>query len=127
MARGRGWSLKGRGYRGSRRGLVLNSELPTVGDDYLFGGFAAAGSVRLHLLHHFHPVHHGAEHDVLPVQPCSFDRAQEELGPVGVGPGVGHGQGAGAGVLQGEVLVGELVAIDGFSTGSVVVGEVAAL
>uniref|UniRef100_A0A8C2Z1A4 Uncharacterized protein n=1 Tax=Cyclopterus lumpus TaxID=8103 RepID=A0A8C2Z1A4_CYCLU len=31
---------------------------------------------------------------------------------------------AGAQMLQGEVLVGELVAVDGLPTGSVVVGEV---
>jgi len=53
--------------------------------------------------------------------------ADEELGPVGVGPSIGHGQGAGDGVIQGEVLVGELVAVDGLSTGSIVVGEVTAL
>lgn len=61
------------------------------------------------------------------LSPCCFCCADEELGPVGVWSGVGHGQGAGAVVLQGEVLVGELVAVDGLSTGSIVVGEVAAL
>lgn len=53
--------------------------------------------------------------------------ADEELGPVGVRSSVGHGQVAWSGVLYGEVLIFELVAIDGLSTGSVVVGEVAAL
>uniref|UniRef100_A0A3P9PYX2 Uncharacterized protein n=1 Tax=Poecilia reticulata TaxID=8081 RepID=A0A3P9PYX2_POERE len=46
---------------------------------------------------------------------------------VGVGPGVGHGQDARPGVRQAEVLVGELVAVDGLPAGSIVVGEVAAL
>lgn len=59
--------------------------------------------------------------------PCRLFGADEELRPVGVGAGVGHGQDAGAGVFQGEVLICELVAIDGLSSGSVVVGEVATL
>lgn len=59
--------------------------------------------------------------------PCRLFGADEELGPVGVGAGVGHGQDAGAGVCQAEVLICELVAIDGLSSGSVVVCEIAAL
>lgn len=59
--------------------------------------------------------------------PCRLCGADEELRPVGVGAGVGHGQDAGAGVFQGEVLICELVAIDGLSSGSIVVGEIAAL
>lgn len=59
--------------------------------------------------------------------PCRLDRADEELGPVSVGPGVGHGQDAFAGVLQCEVLISKLVAVDGLSTSSIVVGEVASL
>ena len=38
--------------------------------------------------------------------------AQEELRAVGAGAGVGHGEGARAGVLEREVLVGELGAVD---------------
>uniref|UniRef100_A0A3B4UIS6 Uncharacterized protein n=1 Tax=Seriola dumerili TaxID=41447 RepID=A0A3B4UIS6_SERDU len=51
----------------------------------------------------------------------------KKLGSIGVWSGVGHGQDARAGVLQGEVLVSKLVAIDGLSTGSIVVGEVPTL
>jgi len=49
------------------------------------------------------------------------------LGSVGSGSGVSHRQDSGSLVLQGEVLVGELGAVDGLSAGSVVVGEVATL
>ena len=43
-------------------------------------------------------------------------RCDEELGAVGVLAGVGHGQPARAVVLQLEVLVGELLAVDGSDT-----------
>lgn len=59
--------------------------------------------------------------------PGGLHRADEELGPVGVAPRVGHGQNAGSGVLQLEVLVGELLPVDGLSPGSVLLGEVTAL
>lgn len=61
------------------------------------------------------------------VQPRRFHRGDEELGSVGVRAGVGHRHDSGPGVLQGEVLVGEFVAVDGLATGAVVVGEVAPL
>ena len=53
--------------------------------------------------------------------------AEEELGAVGVGASVSHGEDASAGVLVDEVLVSELVAVDGLATGAVSSGEVAAL
>jgi len=64
---------------------------------------------------------------VLAVQPLGLGGADEKLGAVGVRSGVGHGQNSGSGVLQGEVLVFELVSVDGLSTSSVVVGEVSSL
>eukprot|EP01083_Nonionella_stella_P244290 850409_1 len=90
-------------------------------------GGSALRSDLLHGLHHVHALGDGAEHDVLSVQPCRLGRAEEELGSVGVGSGVGHGEDSGSGVLEDEVLVGELVAVDGLSSGSVVVGEIASL
>jgi len=64
---------------------------------------------------------------VLAIEPCCLNSAQEKLGSVGVGTSVGHGENARSGVLQGEVLVRKLLAIDGFSTSAVVVGEVTSL
>lgn len=48
-----------------------------------------------------------------------FDATVSEptnLASVGVGPGVGHGQDSGLGVLELEVLVSELLAVDGLTT-----------
>jgi hypothetical protein len=53
-----------------------------------------------------HPLIHG---------PGSLDGGDEELGAVGVGSSVGHGEEAGGGVLEGEVLVGELLTVDGLA------------
>lgn len=64
---------------------------------------------------------------MLAVEPRGLDGADEELRTVGVGTSVSHRQNTGAGVLQGEVLVLELVAVDGLATSAIVVGEVTAL
>lgn len=66
----RGRGLRGRGYRASREGVALSLELPRVGDGDLLRGFAALAAVGLHLLHHLHPLHHPAEHHVLPIEPA---------------------------------------------------------
>jgi hypothetical protein len=68
-----------------------------------------------------------AEDDVAAVQPVGDDGGDEELGAVGVGAGVGHGEQTGAGVLLLEVLVGELLAVDGLATSAVATGEVTTL
>lgn len=53
------------------------------------------------------------EDDVLVVQPRGDDGGDEELGSVGVGSSVGHGEQEGLVVPQLEVLIGELVSVDG--------------
>jgi hypothetical protein len=55
---------------------------------------------------------------VLAVQPARHDRRDEELRAVRVLARVGHGQQAGAGVLELEVLVLELLAVDGLTAGA---------
>jgi len=64
---------------------------------------------------------------VLAIQPCGLYGGQEELGAVGVGASISHGQVSGSGVLQLEVLITELLTIDGFAASAVVVGEVSSL
>jgi hypothetical protein len=58
------------------------------------------------------------EDNVPSVQPGSLLDGEEELGPVGVLAGVGHRQPAHSVVLQLEVLVGELFAVDGPASGA---------
>ena len=83
--------------------------------------------VAVYLLDDVHALDDLSEDDVLAVEPSGLDGADKELAAVGVGAGVGHGEDSGSGVLQLEVLVLKLVAVDGLASGSVVVGEVAAL
>ena len=64
---------------------------------------------------------------MLAVEPGGLGGAEEELGAVGPGSGVGHGQDSGSLVLQSEVLVSELGAVDGLAPSAVVVGEVTTL
>lgn len=85
------------------------------------------GAEGFNLFNDIHALYDVAEDDVSAVQPGGLDGGDEELGAVGVGASVGHGEDAGAGVLQDEVLVGELLAVDGLATSAVVVREVAAL
>jgi hypothetical protein len=61
------------------------------------------------------------------VQPRGNDSGDEELRSVGVLAGVGHGEQTRLSVLQLEVLVSELLSVDGLSTGTVSFGEVTTL
>lgn len=61
------------------------------------------------------------------LQPRGLDGSDEELRTVRVGSGVSHRQQSRLGVLELEVFILELVAVDGLSTGTVSVGEVTAL
>lgn len=79
------------------------------------------------LLNNVHAFNNAAENDVLVVQPAGLNSGDEELASVGVGASIGHGHDARSSVLQLEVLVSKLAAIDGLATSAVVVGEVATL
>ena len=101
--------------------------LAAVCDDDLFCGPAALGSTGLNLLDYVHALDNLSEDYVFAIQPLGLGGAEEELGPVGVGPGVGHREHTGSGVLEGEVLVLKLVAVDGLAPSAVSCGEVATL
>ena len=98
-----------------------------IADGDLHLGLATLRSERFDLLDDIHAGNDGAENDVFLVEPARDDRGDEELRAVGVGARVGHGQKTRAIMLQGEVLVGEFVAVDGLSTRTIVVREVATL
>jgi hypothetical protein len=68
-----------------------------------------------------------AENDVATVQPRGNNGGDEELGAVGVGAGVGHGEQTRLVVLQLEVLIGELLTVDGLAASAVTTGEVTTL
>lgn len=63
---------------------------------------------------------------MLAIQERGFRCRDEELRAIGVLAGVGHGQHA-LGVLDVEVLVVELAAIDGLATGPIAFVKIAAL
>ena len=67
------------------------------------------------------------EDDVSAIEPRCDDGGDEELRAVGVLASVSHGQETGLGVLQLEVLVRKLLAVNGLSTRTIVAGEVATL
>jgi hypothetical protein len=105
--------------------------------DYLSDDFSAfldgnsLGSLSTLASHLFNRVHnvqsccHFAKDNVLSIEPRGVSGADEELAAVGIGTRVGHAQDSLALVFEYKVLVGELLAVDGFSTSSVVVGKVA--
>lgn len=90
-------------------------------------GSTRVGTVRLDLLDQIHTVLDFTKDDVLSVQPRGLYGSDKELGTVRVGSSVGHGQQSGLGVLELEVFIGKLVAVDGLSTGTVSVGEITTL
>merc|ERR1712093_333662 len=98
-------------------------ELTAVGNDDLGTSLARLGAVGLDSLNNILALLNGAEHTMLAVQPGGGDCAEEELGTVGVRTSVGHGEDSGASVLEGEVLVLKLVAVDRLASGAVVVGD----
>jgi len=64
---------------------------------------------------------------VLAIEPAGDDGGDEELRTVGVWSSVGHGEKSWLGVLSDEVLIGELLTVDGLATSSVSAGEVTTL
>lgn len=88
-------------------------------NDNLCRSLSGLRSISLNLLDNVKALDNRSKHNVLAIQPFGRSRAQEELGSVGSWSGVGHGQDSWSSVLQGEVLIGKLLAIDTLSSGSV--------
>jgi len=107
--------------------LKLFSKLTAVRNANLLGTFARLRSIGFNLLDDFHAFNDLPKDNMLAIQPRSLGRADKELRTVGVWSSIGHAEDAGASVLELEVFVLELVAIDGLASSSVVVGEVSAL
>jgi len=106
---------------------VLRLELTAVGNDDGLGGLSVAGTDGLDGLDNVHTLADLSEDAVLTIEPLGLDGAQKELGSVGVGTSVGHGKDTRSSVLELEVLISELVSVDGLATGSVSDGEITTL
>lgn len=104
-----------------------NLQLARVGHDDLFGGFSGLIAIGFNFSDHIHALYNGAKDNVTVVQPGGLHGGNKELGSVGVGTSVGHRHDTRSGVLQDEVLILELVSVDGLTSGSVMVLEVATL
>mmetsp|Transcript_33279 Transcript_33279/g.87574 ORF Transcript_33279/g.87574 Transcript_33279/m.87574 type:complete len:232 (+) Transcript_33279:470-1165(+) len=114
--------------------LVLPHELRVGGiqfaavlDDYLLARRATRAANSLDCLHDIHALDHLAEDDVLAIEPGRLCRAQKELRAVGAWACIGHREDARTRVLQLEVFVGKLLAVNRLAAGAVMVGEITTL
>jgi len=98
-----------------------------VSDGNLLGKLAARRSKLLDLLDDIEAFNNLAKDDVGTVEPAGDNGGDEELRSVGVLASVGHAQQTRLGVLHLEVLVGELLAVDGLAAGAVALSEVTTL
>lgn len=64
---------------------------------------------------------------MLSIEPAGLGGAKEELRSVGTRASVGHRQDSRSSMLQGEVLISELLAVNALTTGTIVVGEITTL
>lgn len=113
---------------GYQRGVRGALELTTIDDLHLrLRLVTSAGGSALDLTDKIHAIENLTEHNVFAVQPAGLHSGDEELGAVGVGTSVSHGEETRASVLELEVLISELVAVDGFSTSAVEASEVTTL
>jgi len=107
--------------------MRLLSEFARVNDGDGLGSGSTARTETLNQLSDVLAFKDLTKHNVLAVQPRSLDRGDEELGTIGVGAGIRHGQNVRAGVLELEVFVGELGAVDRLSSATVSISEVSSL
>jgi hypothetical protein len=111
--------------------ILSSLQLTAVDDGGTLGVLdgTAAGASSLKSLNNFHGLLVGdlTEDNVASVEPRGDDGGDEELRAVGVGAGVGHGEQTRFVVLQVEVLISELLTVDGLATSAVTTGEVTTL
>jgi hypothetical protein len=102
-------------------------ELSRVFHDNTGAGGSRTRSHTFHGTDNIHAIDNLSKDHVLSVEPVGLGGTQKELRAVGVGSSVRHGKDTGTSVLQLKVLVSKLVSVDGLSTSTIVVSEVATL
>lgn len=107
--------------------VVLAGKLAAVHDGHVLDGLVGLGLHILDLANYVLAVDDLTEHDVLAIKVGSGNGGDEELTAVGAGAGVGHGEQEGAVMLEVEILVGELFAVNRLAAGAVERGEVTTL
>lgn len=107
--------------------VILAGKLAAVHDSHVLEGLVGLSLHVFDLANHTLAVDDLAEHDVLAIEVGSGDGGNEELTAVGAGPGVGHGEQEGTVMLEVEVLIGELFAVDRLAAGTVERSEVTTL
>lgn len=88
---------------------------------------ARIGPNRFDLFDHIHPLDDLTEHDVSTIKPACDHRRDEELGAVRVSARISHGEQSRLGMLQCEVLISKLFAVDRLPARAVVPREIAPL
>lgn len=61
------------------------------------------------------------------IQPRGFNSGNEELGAISIGASIGHRENTRTGVLQHEILISKLLAVDGLASSAIVICEVTSL
>jgi hypothetical protein len=115
----------GTGLEFSVNTFLWNLELSALGDlDRL--DWLVARSLRdaLNLVHDLIALEHFAKDHMAAIQPAGDNRSDEELTAVRVLARVGHAEKTFASVLELEVFIGELCAVDGLAAGTVATGEI---
>jgi len=87
-------------------------KLTTILDHHLRRSLARLGANRLDLVNNLNPLSHLAKHYVLAIKPRGVNSADEELRAVCVGTSIRHAENSPSFMLEGEILVLELVSVD---------------
>jgi len=108
-------------------GARSKGKLAAVSNVHLMLGGSSGGTFSLYFVDNIKTTQNLAKDNVPTIEPASLDSTDKELGTVSVRTSVRHGEHTRAGVLELEVLIGELSAVDRLSATAIAVGEIAAL